>query len=196
MLATAVAFEPHHIASVTMANVVPQRLGSAQHNSAPYETIRTSDGLVLVGAANEAIWSRLCNAIDNPGLLELPQYSSNSERVKNRDALVGDIERSIGDMTSQEFLARLSLASVPASIVRSVADLVDDPQVEALGLLGVTPSGATLPVTPYRDASISPIGDAPELGAHTRSILESIGKGDDEIHALAEEGAIAGQGLD
>jgi CoA:oxalate CoA-transferase len=195
MLATAVGFQPHHIASVTMANVVPKRLGSAQHNSAPYETIRTSDGLVLVGAANDAIWRRLCVAIGNPELLELPQYSSNAERVKNRDALVKDIERSIGDTTAKALLASLSVASVPASIVRSVADLVADQQVAALGLLGVTPSGATLPVTPYRDTSTSPIGDAPALGAHSQLILESLGIGDHAIRSLAEDGAVAGQGL-
>ncbi len=43
---------------------VPQKLGSANRMSAPYQALATKDGFVTVGANNDRLWRRLCTALD------------------------------------------------------------------------------------------------------------------------------------
>ena len=52
---------------------VPQKLGSANRMSAPYQALATKDGFVTVGANNDRLWRRLCAALDLEHLLHDPQ---------------------------------------------------------------------------------------------------------------------------
>ena len=45
---------------------VPEPLGSAHRMNAPYQAIRCADGYVTVGAANDRIFRRLCDALGHP----------------------------------------------------------------------------------------------------------------------------------
>ena len=47
----------------------PQPLGSAHRLSAPYQALRTRDGYITVGANNQRLWERLCDAIGRPELV-------------------------------------------------------------------------------------------------------------------------------
>ena len=51
-----------------------------------------SDGLIIVAVANPALWIRFCEAIEHPEWRDDPRFTTNTDRVANRDALKAVIE--------------------------------------------------------------------------------------------------------
>ena len=47
---------------------VPQRLGTGNRMAAPYQAVRAKDGYFVIGASNDRLWLRLCEAIERPDL--------------------------------------------------------------------------------------------------------------------------------
>lgn len=192
LLGTAVGFLFHHLASIELAGVVPHRLGTAQHNTAPYEAIPASDGFVMVGAANEALWRRFCDALEDDGRLRTsPLFATNADRVRNRDRLVAVAADLAHGLTTAELAARFEKAGVPASAVRDTAELLDDPQVRAMELL--QPWGehrlGVVPVSVGGEPATLD-GSLPSLGAHGREILRGLGMPDDRIDELVQRGTV------
>ncbi len=64
----------------------PQRNGSGAPFLAPYEVFATSDGDLMVTAANDDLFARLCDALGFAELSTDPSYRQNADRVANRDA--------------------------------------------------------------------------------------------------------------
>jgi crotonobetainyl-CoA:carnitine CoA-transferase CaiB-like acyl-CoA transferase len=174
MLGTAVSFLQHHLAAVRLAGSVPTRLGTAQHNFAPYQAVHTRDRLVMVGVNSDRMWQRFCAAVEDDGRLgDDPRFAGNAARIEHRDALIGRIEELTSRLGADELVERLSASGIPASAVRPVNDLADDPQLSALGLWGVTDEGHPLPRIPV-DAAGAALGAIPRLGQHTAQVLAEL----------------------
>lgn len=172
LFGTAVGFLMHHLASVELAGVVPVRIGTAQHNTAPYEAIAAADGLVMVGVTGEALWQAFCAAIDDQELAADPRYADNGRRVAVRHELHERIEKVTRAMTAAELADRLVRAGVPCSPIRDVAALAADPELTAAGLWQQAPHGraAVIPLTvdgAMADGSLA----VPGLGEHTDAVL-------------------------
>lgn len=189
MIGTAVAYLMHHLASVVVAGVVPKRLGTAQHNFAPYEAVRASDGLVMIAANSDGMWERVAEALGSPELTHDPRFATNSRRVANRRELVAELDVLLRDRTAEDTVAALRRAAVPASEIRTVEQFAKDPQLEALGLWGWTRSGLRLPRTPVADKTAE-IGAVPPAGGDTVQILTEAGYDIEQISELAANGVV------
>jgi formyl-CoA transferase len=150
----------------------------------------------MIAAGNDAIFQRLCTAIDLPRLAQDGRFATNPLRVEHRDVLDPIVEARTSELSSAELLERLREASVPASAIQSIADVVADPQVEAAGMLGSSPHPD---VPDYRDVSLPlrmegarPAGATapPAPGAHTEEVLLEIGYAPEEIERLKADGAL------
>ena len=108
LLGTAMSFMMHHIASAGLAGVVPGRIGTAQHNTAPYEAVRARDGMIMLGVANDALWRRLLEVIDDGRLGTDPRFTTNPERVQNRTAIVDLISSLLADRDGADVVAELT----------------------------------------------------------------------------------------
>ncbi len=170
--------------------------GSAHILSAPYQAFQAADGWLTIGGANQANWERLVRVLGAPEWLADPRFSSNSERMKNLNALVPLMNERIGRRKLKELLAALDAAGVPCGPINSIADVAADPQAlaremvvelehpragrtRALGLpikLSATPGGVTRP--------------APAFGQHTREVLAEFGFSAGEIDALYAANAV------
>jgi len=177
---------------------VPQRHGSGAAFLAPYEVFSTAEGDLMVTAGNDQLFGTLC---DELGLAELatdPRYAVNSARVANREDLHAVLQEAFARKTAAEWQALLRRRSVPCGIVRTVAEFVDDEQLEALGLLVATPHpeipGLRLVGTPLNIGGRRPdrLEAPPALGQHTGEILDELGFSRLEIEALRGQGAVAG----
>ncbi|MET0451971.1 MAG: CaiB/BaiF CoA-transferase family protein [Mycobacterium sp.] len=193
MLGTAVGYLMHHLTSAHLAGVEPTRLGTAQHNFAPYQAMRAADQMVMIGINSDAMWGRAAKALGAPHLATDARFATNSARVANRSDLVSSIEATIADMTACEVVERLAGVQVPASAIRSVGDLAKDPQLDALGLWGTTPSGHTLLRSPLAELD-GALGDVALPGEQTASVLAEMGFSIDEIDELVRTG-VAGEPL-
>jgi CoA:oxalate CoA-transferase len=195
LLGTSIGFLMHHIASITMAGVAPGRIGTAQHNAAPYEALRAADGLVMVGVTSPSLWSALCGALGCSELVTDPRYGTTEARVRNRDQLVTDLTERIGQRTAAETVDLLKAVGVPTSVIRPLSTLVDDEQVAAMEVLQATAAGQRLAVTPLPiDGDQADLSGAtvPRLGEHTDEVLSELGWTPEELATLHEQGVVCG----
>lgn len=193
MLGSAIGFLMHHLAAVEHAQASPTRIGTAQHNTAPYEAVRTQDGTIMVGVSNDALWLRFVAAIDRDDVLAKDErFTTNASRVENRKALVAVIESLLADVTAEQACARLAQHGIPSSQIRKVSALAGDAQADALGLWQTDPTGHRFPVMPVRVNGHTPglRSSVPELGGATAEILAELAITADEIADLAARGVI------
>ncbi|MEL7029442.1 MAG: CoA transferase [Pseudomonadota bacterium] len=175
---------------------IAKPMGTAHPLDAPYQAFQASDGWVMVGAANQANWLRLVDAIDAPELAKDPRFIDNPSRVKNLDVLVEVLTAIFVQKPKAEWMARLDEAGVPTGPINDVSEMLADPQLQARGMVAEV-DHATLgrvktlgfPVR-FSETPASIRSGAPVLGEHTRQILGELGYDDAQIDGLAAEGAI------
>ena len=156
---------------------------------------KTMDGYITVGSLSDSEWRGLCGVIDRPEWIEDPRFKTPGGRSVNaaeRLRLVGDI---LATGHSQDWLDRLDAADVPCAPVLRRAEVMDNVQVVANGLIETMeqPSlgtvrqarpAARFDVTPARIA-----GPAPRIGEHTTAVLQEAGFSADAISTLMASGA-------
>ena len=176
--------------------VAPGPMGSAHPLSAPYQAFPTADGWITVGAANQANWLRLTEALDAPALAADPRYATNAARMTNRALLEADLSALFRRQPSAGWLARLAAAGVPAAPVLDVAAMHADPQVLARDMIvettHTTLGGVRTLGSPVKlSATPTAVGrGAPLLGEQTREVLREIAYDDTEIDRLVASGIV------
>jgi formyl-CoA transferase len=160
----------------------PTRMGNDHAAIAPYETLRASDGSVMIAAANPRLWKQLCTAVGVPHLIEDPRFATNTDRVRNRAALKAELEQAFASYTVEGLAHRLEEASVPCGRVRTVAQALEDPQIAPRQmLLGFDdPELANFrvvgnPIKLSNHPHSGPARRAPRIGEHTDEILRELG---------------------
>jgi len=143
-----------------------------------YQLFTAADGeQIFVGITSNGHWERFCREFGLDDLLADPRLDDNAKRVARHP--------------SAELARRLERARVPFAPLRRPDQLVDDPHLNAAGQFVETPlpgqAPAKLPKLPVRSTAfeMSLRRPAPQLGEHTREVLEEIGLTGKEIDALA-----------
>ena len=170
---------------------VPPQAGNNHPTSIPTGVFRTSDGHINIASAGEAIWQRLCRAIEAPELLDDPRYADGAARSDNRDALNAAIDSRTETYSSEDLIALLNEAGVPCGPIYSVDQVFRDAQVEHLGMAQPVShpelGDIELVAQPF---TLSGHGNAlrtatPQRGQHTAEVLGELGLSDEEISDLA-----------
>jgi len=159
----------------------PGRLGNEHPSLAPYEPYPASDGSVVVAVANPRLWSRFCAAVGAETLEHDPRFASNSERLRHRAELKQAIVALFRDRTVDSLIEHLSAAGVPCGRVRSIEDVLRDPQLAAREMWIDVPAGAASVRVPGNPVKLSgvphpPRNPPPALGEHTDEIARTFGR--------------------
>src|ERR1700733_10022185 len=175
----------------------PARTGSRSLTTSPRNVYGTSDGrFVAISASIQAMAERLFRAIGRADMIDDERFRSNTDRVRNIDACDGIVAGWIAERTLAENMAVFEAAEVTATPIYEIDQLLDDPHVQARGVIVEAPDDEAgsvlmhniiprLSETPGRLRSA-----APSLGQHTRSVLESIGYDAGRLAELAAAGVI------
>ncbi len=103
------------------ADVTPQRHGNRHPSIAPYEIYATADSAIAIACGSEAMWQRLCAALDAPSLAADERFATNTVRVANADALAAEIEQRLRTDTTEHWTAVLAQHTVPAGPVNDIS---------------------------------------------------------------------------
>jgi len=180
-----------------LSRKIRRRVGSASEGTSPRNVYATSDGgWVAISASTQAMTERLFRAIGRDDLNHDPAFKTNTERVKRRekvDAIVGGF---IKQRTLDDAIRFFEEAEVTAGPVYDIAQFLEDPHVQARGIVVETPDEemGEVPmhaVVPRLSGTPGPLRyPAPAVGQHNREIFSRIGYSDERIDTLAQKGII------
>jgi len=188
-------------AGMTFAGEDTGRMGTKDPVLAPYQTFETSDGYINICILNEKLWKELCVAIDRSDLPADDRFEMNADRVENQDALEAEIEKTLAQRTTEEWIEIIAEeAGVPAGPVYEVDEALNNPQIDARGTLSELehPELGAIPVIehPLKFAhadsgfELAP----PLLGEHNREVFADLGYSTEEIDELQARGVFGEQG--
>jgi crotonobetainyl-CoA:carnitine CoA-transferase CaiB-like acyl-CoA transferase len=170
-------------------------LGSAHPMTAPYQAFETGDGWITVGASNQVNYVRLTQVLEAPELRDDPRFADNKLRMANLEALVDELTLRFKRKPSAAWLEALDAAGVPAGPVKTIEQMLADPQVRARDMvvdLTHPRAGETQAIGCPIKFSATPshvARPAPMLGQHTTEVLGEFGFDADEIRELLASGA-------
>ena len=180
-----------------LGGIVRERTGSRLPGVAPSNVYPTADGdMVLIAANADSIFSRLLHLMGQHDLAENADFLSHESRNDQSD----EIDRMIGEwtraQTTAECLRRLEDAAVPAGLIYTAAQMVDDPHFIARDSITWVQHEeiSDFPMqNVFPRLSASPGGirwTGARLGQHTNEVLSEVGYTPTEIADLRENGAI------
>ena len=188
---TGLALLVPHASNWFYSGRVPQRMGSAHPNIAPYDRYAAADGDVFLGVVNNGQFKRFCECVSRPDLATDPRFVDNSARLANREPLRAEIERTLIDFPAAELCEKLMRHGVPAGPVNDVAQALSQPHAahRAMVLDQQGHRSLGLPVklsaTPGRAGALPP-----RLSEHADAILAELGYGTAAVEALHGDGTI------
>lgn len=181
----------------SVAGVVRERTGGALPGIVPSNTYTTQDdGNIVIAGNSDAIFHRLMRAIGRDDLAHDPDLKHNDGRAGRAEEIDGAIQQWCDTHDIETALGVLREADVPVSKIYSVADMMEDPQFKARGMIeqhqfadGTAVSlPAVVPKMSATPGSTQWLG--PDLGAHTRAVLQSLGYDESAIVDLVRKGAV------
>ena len=127
-------------------------------------------------------------------MIDDPRFRTNTDRVRNIDACDGAVAEFIAARTLEENMAIFEAAEVTATPVYDIDQLLDDPHVQARGVLVEAPDAEAGSVVMHN--VVPRLSDtpgrlrlpAPALGEHTREVLGAIGWDAARVAALEAAG--------
>jgi crotonobetainyl-CoA:carnitine CoA-transferase CaiB-like acyl-CoA transferase len=184
--------------SYLVSGTSPVRMGNAHTAIVPYEVFASSDGHLILAVGNDGQFVRFCEVAGRPELAADPRFAVNRDRVAHREILAPMVAEIIKTRTTREWIADLEAAAVPCGPINTIAEVFEEPQAKARGLMNPAlphGSGGTVPgvASPLR-FSKTPVNDKvapPMLGEHTREVLARVlGLDEAELDALEAGGAV------
>jgi crotonobetainyl-CoA:carnitine CoA-transferase CaiB-like acyl-CoA transferase len=171
----------------------PGRIGSAAPRTAPYQAFRTADGAIMIAAATDRLFGRLCTALELPDLATDPRFGTVDDRVAARDDLTAALEGRLATATSAHWLERIAGVGVPVGPVNDLGEALAHPVTRERALLrDAAPRGDALRVPGLRQLrlpidtdGVCPVREPPAVGEHTREVLLEAGLDPDRIARLA-----------
>lgn len=175
---------------------IPERMGSEHPNIVPYGKIfytRDNKPLVLAVGSDKQ-FAELCAILGKPELATDERFATNFNRVKNREACNGEVQRLISQFDRDPLLAELEKRSVPAGGVYNMKEVFEIPEVQELVMEGKTTSG--MPIKGLRTVAFSFGEDVkpiklqapPHYGEHSIGVLKEIlGYSAEEINSLIDK---------
>lgn len=90
--------------------------------------------IALHMSSPEKFWRGLVQAIERPGLLEDPRFSTREGRIRNQDQLIEILGEAFAAHPRAYWCARLEAQDVPHAPMYDTSEVLEDPQVKHLQL--------------------------------------------------------------
>lgn len=141
----------------------------------------TQDGHLSLVVYTDAHWRAFSAMVGQPKLMEEDaRFKDMATRVLHSDDMGQFLAEQLPKFTTAQWLEKLEAADIPASPVNGIADLFNDPHLQAVGLFSELehPTEGTLKVARFpvqferSPATVRRL--APNLGEHTQEVLAEL----------------------
>jgi crotonobetainyl-CoA:carnitine CoA-transferase CaiB-like acyl-CoA transferase len=191
---TGILFMSYHLAYRQFLGVDPQPQGARHKAFAPYGSVPTGDGQIMLGISSDRQFDRLCSALGAPEWAADARFRTNQDRVANVDQLEDLIAGVLRTRPTSHWVALFDEHDIANDPIQNAHQVLEDPQAAALGLFAqINLTGEQPVVLPRLPIGLSlnmptPQGPPPGVGQHGRSILREAGYSDAEIEELFRAG--------
>jgi crotonobetainyl-CoA:carnitine CoA-transferase CaiB-like acyl-CoA transferase len=191
LFATALAMSNALTIDHALNGIERHPIGNRSYGSGPTDLFRTRDGWIVTQIVGAPIFRRWAELVERPELIDHPRFATDMLRGDNGAELSAIMQAWCIARTSEEAIAELAAARVPAAPVVKPADALSHPQVAAMGLVEPASYPGTSAPAPVIRAPVqlsasakAPPARAPQVGEHSDAILAELGYDADAISAL------------
>jgi len=176
LIETALGILMQHVGNFTSNGRLPQRTRSGTPLVVVCQVFATSDGEMVIVAANDRLMVKLAQAMGHPEWARDDRFRTAPARVRNRDLLHGMMEPILAAESTATWVQRFEAAGVPCAPVNDVRTMLEHPHVAALDAFESYEGsealfmGLPLAFDGTRPASSRP---APRLGEHDAELYPS-----------------------
>jgi crotonobetainyl-CoA:carnitine CoA-transferase CaiB-like acyl-CoA transferase len=181
------------IAAFAAGEAEPRPSGGTDSVLSVYQPFDTADAPIVLAVGNDRMWQRCCAVLGLDDLASDPELATNAGRRAHRAEVVAAIAEQLAKRPAGEWIALFAEAGVPCQLVQFLSQVLNDPQVEARGMIGEyqheTAGRYRAVRAPWRlrSSGRGPDAPPPALGADTIDVLHEASFSDDEIAALIEQ---------
>lgn len=153
-------------------------------------TYQTQDGWIIIAANNDAMWDRICEALDKPEWQQDKRFATRVDRQNNSEALESELNAWFSQRKTREAADHLSAHSVPCSPVNTVEQASSEPHLTEREIMMEIPdpiagkmwvSGKSIKFS--RTPMV--VNPTPLIGEHTTELLSNVlGYDDEKIASL------------
>ena len=181
-----------------VAGYTRERTGAIIPNVAPSNIFETKDEqMILIGANQDRVFSRLCDVMDAPELASDERYKSHTARGRNQTQLDDLINEWTKSKTLKEVEDLCNKNGIPAGLIYRAKDMIDDPHFKARKaiidiehpMFGMIKMQNVAPKLSKNPGEVCKVG--PELGEHNNYVFKKIlKKSEEELITLEKNGVI------
>jgi crotonobetainyl-CoA:carnitine CoA-transferase CaiB-like acyl-CoA transferase len=103
-----------------------RRWGNAHANIVPYQLFHAADQPIVIAVGSDAQWRACARALDLSDLGEEPELAKNAGRLAARERVVARIMEKLKTNRAAHWLGRLEEAGVPAGLVKTVLQALEE----------------------------------------------------------------------
>lgn len=169
------------VTEYALTGYVRERSGGVLPGIAPSNAYPTQDGdLVVIGANQDTLFDRLCEAMGRPDIAANPEYQGHAARGRHQAELDSIIGAWTGSLPTAEVLRLMDEYKIAAGLVYRAPDMLEDPQFVARESIVETPHpvfGSVKMQNAFPKLSDTPGGvrwPGPALGEHTEAVLREV----------------------
>jgi CoA:oxalate CoA-transferase len=173
---------------------LPVPTGNDHALVAPYGLFTAQDGEIAIAPSNDGVYAKFLQMLELEALLEHPDFRTNDLRVQHRTAINALINARIAQAPKAHWIETLNAAGIPCGVVMNLADVFADPQTLSQEMVMTVPhpGHGSVKMTgfplKFHEAPCTVRYPVPELGAHTASVLRTLGYSAPEITVLRQDG--------
>jgi crotonobetainyl-CoA:carnitine CoA-transferase CaiB-like acyl-CoA transferase len=119
-------------ANYLIGGIQPRRAGNTHPSIVPYEVFPTADRPLALAAGNDKLFRISCEVLGEPALIADPRFRTNASRVEHRNELIDTMAGAFRRRPLEHWLAALNGRGVPCGPVRSIDEVFNSPEGEAL----------------------------------------------------------------
>ena len=120
LLSSALTGLVNHSSAYVAGDVVPYRMGNAHPSVFPYEPLPAADKDIIIAAANDGQFRRLCEVLGIPEASEDPRFARNADRTANREELRPLLVERLAHRKADEWFELLVAAGVPCGPINTI----------------------------------------------------------------------------